>query len=323
VPPEIVHRVAPSPGTVQPGNLYVDLQTLTLWLGVTLTVDPDGAKLVSDIDGTLQLIAETLQDANAYTNQEVATRAPINSPLFTGIPRAPTPPPGDDSTSIATTAFVKAAAGSIDTGMWAAGMIMAWGGVADDVGIGVLADWAVCNGTAVSRASYPELWQKIGTMHGAGNGTTTFNLPDLRERFIMGAGYRNPGLKNLSTAVATTDMQGSHKHTISGHQLTVAEIPYHEHTPGTLKGDAIASTGTILPGTTGTAQTFVKVGDTGVDIGTANISLGTTGGPSVAGNGAHTHDMIIDGLHAHTVDFAQLREAVPYYTLCYIIRLRP
>lgn len=46
--------------------------------------------------------------------------------------------------------------------------------------------WLFCNGAAVSRAQYARLFAAIGTTFGAGNGTTTFNLPDLRGRFIRG-----------------------------------------------------------------------------------------------------------------------------------------
>ena len=45
-----------------------------------------------------------------------------------------------------------------------------------------------CDGAAVSRAAYPELFGAIGTTFGAGNGSTTFNLPDLRGRFVRGTG---------------------------------------------------------------------------------------------------------------------------------------
>lgn len=48
------------------------------------------------------------------------------------------------------------------------------------------AGWLVANGAAISRATYAELFAKIGTTFGAGNGTTTFNLPDLRGEFIRG-----------------------------------------------------------------------------------------------------------------------------------------
>ncbi len=48
--------------------------------------------------------------------------------------------------------------------------------------------WLVCNGQAVSRATYSDLFTEIGTAFGNGDGSTTFNLPDLRNRFAMGAG---------------------------------------------------------------------------------------------------------------------------------------
>jgi microcystin-dependent protein len=48
--------------------------------------------------------------------------------------------------------------------------------------------WALCNGQAVSRATYSVLFAKIGTTYGVGDGTTTFNLPQTENRFIQGAG---------------------------------------------------------------------------------------------------------------------------------------
>lgn len=46
--------------------------------------------------------------------------------------------------------------------------------------------WLRCNGQTVSRTQYARLFAAIGTTYGAGNGTTTFNLPDLRAEFIRG-----------------------------------------------------------------------------------------------------------------------------------------
>lgn len=46
--------------------------------------------------------------------------------------------------------------------------------------------WLFCNGQAVSRNIESQLWAVLGTTYGAGNGTTTFNLPDLRGRVIIG-----------------------------------------------------------------------------------------------------------------------------------------
>lgn len=46
--------------------------------------------------------------------------------------------------------------------------------------------WLLCNGAAVSRTTYSDLFSVIGTTYGAGNGSSTFNIPDLRGEFIRG-----------------------------------------------------------------------------------------------------------------------------------------
>ena len=65
--------------------------------------------------------------------------------------------------------------------------------------------WLVCDGSAVSRTTYASLFAKIGTRHGAGDGSTTFNLPDMDARFLEGTtdtgqvGTKvEPGLPNIS-----------------------------------------------------------------------------------------------------------------------------
>ena len=62
------------------------------------------------------------------------------------------------------------------------GTILAFGGSEIPVG------WHLCDGTAVSRTAYAELFAIIGTNFGVGDGSTTFNLPDLRGEVIRGAG---------------------------------------------------------------------------------------------------------------------------------------
>ncbi len=46
--------------------------------------------------------------------------------------------------------------------------------------------WLQCNGAEVSRTTYARLFRKICTKYGAGNGSTTFNLPDLQHRVLEG-----------------------------------------------------------------------------------------------------------------------------------------
>lgn len=48
--------------------------------------------------------------------------------------------------------------------------------------------WLICQGQAISRSEYTDLFSAIGTTFGSGNGSTTFNIPDLRNKAAMGAG---------------------------------------------------------------------------------------------------------------------------------------
>ena len=69
--------------------------------------------------------------------------------------------------------------------------------------------WLLCNGAAVSRTSYSKLFNLIGTTYGSGDGSTTFNLPDLRNNIPIcsdGVTYNQPNLLANSTA----DAGGSH-----------------------------------------------------------------------------------------------------------------
>ena len=68
----------------------------------------------------------------------------------------------------------------------------------------------LCDGAELSREAYPELFAVINTIYGEGDGSTTFNLPDLRDRWIKSSGYENSvgdkiseGLPNISGSIAT------------------------------------------------------------------------------------------------------------------------
>ena len=64
------------------------------------------------------------------------------------------------------------------------------------------AGFLVCNGSAVSRTTYSRLFAVIGTTYGSGNGSTTFNLPNLIDRFLQGSStsgtVKNAGLPNIT-----------------------------------------------------------------------------------------------------------------------------
>jgi microcystin-dependent protein len=80
--------------------------------------------------------------------------------------------------------------------------------------------WLRCNGAAVLRASYPSLFQTIGTQYGAGDGSTTFNLPNLQGKFPLGG---------TSTRGATGGEENV--------TLTESQIPSHRHS-GTTGGQS-------------------------------------------------------------------------------------
>lgn len=79
--------------------------------------------------------------------------------------------------------------------------------------------WLLCDGAEISRTTFAALFAAIGTNWGVGDGATTFNLPDLRGRTVIGVG-QGGGLTNRALA----DLGGE-----EAHQLTVDELPQHTH----------------------------------------------------------------------------------------------
>jgi microcystin-dependent protein len=79
--------------------------------------------------------------------------------------------------------------------------------------------WLICDGSAISRAAFGNLFAIIGTTYGAGNGSTTYNLPDCRGRTTIGFG-QGPGLTNRGLGGAGG---------AEAHSITVAELPPHNH----------------------------------------------------------------------------------------------
>lgn len=79
-------------------------------------------------------------------------------------------------------------------------------------------NWLLCNGQAVSRTDYQELFNTIGTNFGSGDGFTTFNLPDLRKRVPVGKDENDEDFDTLGNT-------GGEKE----HTLTIEEMPSHNH----------------------------------------------------------------------------------------------
>lgn len=172
------------------------------------------------------------------------------------------------------------------------------GGVEMFAGANVPSGWLVCDGRAVSRSTYSTLFNVIGTAYGSGDGSTTFNLPDFRDRVPVGGGTSYSrgsagGAATRSYTPAGTNSGGA----VQNHTLTISEMPSHSHTTGAYfyKNSAAALT------------------HYAVELGVGENTVNTT---SVGGSGAHNHGFTqptFKGTQA-TIDVRQ-----PYLGIYFII----
>jgi microcystin-dependent protein len=164
----------------------------------------------------------------------------------------------------------------------AGGMGVPSGTVCDFAGATAPTGWLLCYGQLVSRTTYADLFTAIGTTYGAGDGSTTFGLPDMRGR--VGVGKDNMGgtaASRVTTAGSGVDgltlgaVGGSQNHT-----LTTAQLASHSHT-GTTDSSGLhthtSNTDSRSADSAGT--TCLKTAST--PTGTFNITIDSSG--------AHTH----------------------------------
>ena len=99
-------------------------------------------------------------------------------------------------------------------------------------------NWKICNGDAISRSTYSDLFGVIGTTYGAGDGSSTFNIPDLQSRVPIGkSGTYGLGSTGGAATVASSGSIGaitpagtvSTSVTVNNHTLTTSQIPSHFH----------------------------------------------------------------------------------------------
>jgi len=153
--------------------------------------------------------------------------------------------------------------------------------------------YLLCQGQAVSRTTYADLFAVIGTTYGTGDGSTTFNLPNLQGRFALGksSSYALGSAGGASTVTLTTN-----------------QIPAHTHGSKSLTGEASAW------------------GDTGLLGGTSSVSgiISKSGSYSYAPDWANAagHKLKIDATHEHdSVGGGGAHENMPpYQTVNYIIK---
>ena len=152
--------------------------------------------------------------------------------------------------------------------------------------------WLICNGQAVSRTTYAALFAVIGTTYGAGDGSTTFNVPNLVNKTVRGSN----SLGKTGGADTVT--------------LSTANLPAHTHGAGSLSAKSAGghTHNVMRSGSSGTNGACVQNSWNGWEI--TNVGIQSAG--------AHTHS--ISGTTDSTGSGSAVTITNPYVMLHYIIK---
>ena len=222
----VLSSTGTSPGAIDTGNL-VDSAVTSAKLAansVTSAKIVDGtiatadiaddavnqAKIADDAVGTAQIADDAVGSAQ-IADDAVGQAAIANNAVGTN--------------QIADSA-VTAAKLSSDAA-FTSGMLMPFAGSAAPSG------WLLAYGQAVSRSTYSSLFTAIGTTYGAGDGSSTFNLPDLRGRVVAGQDDMGGVSADNLTNVAGDGLNGDTLGATGGaesHVITTTQMPSHSHT---------------------------------------------------------------------------------------------
>mgnify|MGYP001338186033 CR=1 FL=1 len=195
----------------------------------------------------------------------------------------------------------------------ATGMILPFSAAAASIPTGYLN----CDGSAVSRSTYSALFALIATTYGAGNGSSTFNVPNLASRMMIG----KSGTYALgSTGGATTDSftpAGSVSGSTGSHSLTEAELPSHFHFIANKDNGFPNELHTNVNSTMTTKSNGGAGNNDYILYSTANNTSNLAGKSSAVGSGSgHSHSLSASfSGNAGTVDILN-----PYISINFIIK---
>jgi microcystin-dependent protein len=184
------------------------------------------------------------------------------------------------------------------TGSGQGGSIFSAGDIKESAADGDQIGWFECDGRAISRTDYPNLFAAISTTYGSGDGSTTFNIPDYRGRFRIGTDTTYPlgSTGGASSVALSVGNLPSHTHSVTDphHTHTFTGVPHthsitdpgHHHTGTTVDvtNTAGAVSGSAAAGNTGNSTTGITVNSTtagGTNSSAATgITIGSTGSGS-------------------------------------------
>ena len=156
--------------------------------------------------------------------------------------------------------------------------IMPVGTITQTARISAPIGWLLCEGQAVSRTEYVRLFDAIGTLYGSGDGSTTFNLPNLKGRVPVGKDSTQTEFDALG------ETGGAKTHT-----LTEAQLPGHTHTfSGTTSENGSHKHGLWWEGGSDSDEGYPAVGFNAFRTTDRRNALKADGFPMESG-GSHTH----------------------------------
>ena len=214
------------------------------------------------------------------------------SPNLTGVPLAPTATFGTNTTQIATTAFVQNAGLTGEIKMW---------GVAS-----APAGYLLCDGSAISRTTYAALFAVYSTTFGAGNGTTTFNIPNFAGKMPIGVNgtYALAATGGVASVTLSEANLPSHTHSFSATSGGTSTSLSHQHNLLGSSDHYVADGG----GPRGGASTFPW-------------SLGGTDyGAYMTASGSLDHTHSVSGTTGGTGSGTAVTTISPYLGIYYIIK---
>lgn len=134
--------------------------------------------------------------------------------------------------------------------------------------------WLLCSGQAVSRVTYSSLFALLGTTYGAGDGSTTFNVPDLRGRMVAGQDFGAGRLTTASLGTTAVLGVGGGSELLTSHTHGVSD-PGHSHS---IIGSIWNASGPTISTTGETAGAIPVVNNPSTQVNVTGVTVQASGG---------------------------------------------